>query len=101
MVRFLIDVVIFGAITQLAVIPICKVSLGRGRRKSPRKWRRAAAICAVAVAALGWSSRSLTADCLAERNEGCVDMGGVGFQVLFLGGFTVYALMMAYLVYNE
>ena len=101
MLKFIVEFAIFFAIFVLSVLPLKRVSTIVRRRFNQRKWLRAAGIMAFAVAGLGWSSRSLQRDCFAQRNEGCVDAGGVGTQAVLIIGFILFALTSAYLTYRD
>ena len=101
MLRFIIEFVIFFTILIASTLPLKRVSSIVKRRFSQKKWLRAAAIVAFSTAGLGWSSRDLQRGCRAEDNQGCVDIGGVGSQVLLIGGFMTFALVSAYLMYND
>ncbi len=101
MLRFIIEFVIFFAALMVCTLPLKRVAVIAKRRFSQKKWTRAAAIMAFATAGLGWSSRDLQQGCLAERNQGCVDVGGIGTQILLVGGFAAFALISAYMMYND
>ena len=101
MLRFIVELVVFFAILAVATLPHERVSKIVRRRYDRKKWMRAAGITALFCAVLGWSSRSLQQDCLAERNNGCVDAGGVGTQLVVLGGFVAFALISAYFAYRD
>jgi hypothetical protein len=101
MLRFIVDLAIFLAITTLATVPHAKVAKYVERRHNTRKWMKWAFVVALLTAGVGWSSRDLQAGCKQERNEGCVDVGGAGSQVLILGCFVMFALASAYMLYND
>ncbi len=101
MVRFIVEFVVLFAIMGLSTLPLTRVARIVKRRHNQRRWLRAAAICAFAVALLGWSSRDLQSGCRAERNEGCIDVGGVGSQVLIVALFVIFSLASAYMMYND
>jgi len=101
MLRFISEFLIFFVILAASVLPLRQVSIMVKRRFSLKKWLRAAAIVAFAVAGLGWSSRDLQEKCLAENNEGCIDAGGAGTQFVIVAGFIVVALASAYLAYRD
>ena len=101
MLRFMVDLAIFLAITTLATVPHAKVAKFVKRRHDTRKWMKWSFVVALVTAGLGWSSRDLQAGCRQERNEGCVDVGGAGSQVLFIGAFVMFALTAAYMMYND
>lgn len=90
--RFLAELVIFNAACLLASLPVANINKQLRRFDKPKKWYRAAVICAVVAAIMGWSSRVLVEDCLSEVNDGCVDIGGTGLQFLIIGGYIVAAL---------
>ena len=81
--------------------PLARVAKLAKRRFNREKWLGAAAIVAFIVAGLGWSSRDLVTACKAERNEGCIDIGGAGSQFLFITIFVLVALGNAYMMYND
>jgi hypothetical protein len=99
--RFIIEFVIFFLVMWSCTLPLQRVAAIARRRFSQKKWIRAAAVMALIVASLGWSSRDLQQACMAEQNDGCVDPGGVGTQVVIIGGFALFALLSAYLMYND
>ena len=101
MLRFVIEFVVFFAILMLSTFPLRRVARIVKRGYNHKKWIRAAAVVSLAAAGLGWSSRDLQQGCLAERNEGCIDVGGAGTQFLLVGGFVIFALISAYMVYND
>jgi len=101
MLRFSIDFTVFLAITTLATVPHARVAQIVKRRHDTRKWMRWAVVVTLLTAALGWSSRDLQTSCKQERNEGCIDIGGAGSQLLLIGGFVVFALASAYMLYND
>ena len=101
MQKFIVDLAIFLAITTLATVPHAKVAKFVERRHDTRKWMKWAFVVALLTAGLGWSSRDLQAACKQQRNEGCIDVGGAGSQVLFISGFVVFALASAYMLYND
>lgn len=101
MVRFIIEFVVFFAIMAVSTLPLRRVSQTVRRRFNQKNWLRGAAILAFVTAVLGWSSRDLQQGCLAERNEGCIDVGGAGSQFLLVGGFVAFALVSAYMKYND
>lgn len=101
MFRFVIEFVLFFAFLMACTLPLQRVAVIAKRRFNQKKWIRAAAIMAFATAGLGWSSRDLQQACRAERNQGCIDVGGVGTQFLLVGGFAVFALVSAYTMYND
>jgi len=101
MTNFLIELVVFGAITGAATLFVARIHRLARRRFKRRNWILTAAAISVATAGIGWTSRDLTSKCLLERNEGCVDPGGAGWQFLLVGGFVVWALSTAYFVWNE
>ncbi|MFT4988777.1 MAG: protein-S-isoprenylcysteine O-methyltransferase Ste14 [Acidimicrobiales bacterium] len=101
MLRFIIEFVAFFAALALFTLPLQRVASVAKRRFSQKKWIRGAAIVALVTAILGWSSRELQQECRAERNEGCVDPGAIGLQVVLIGGFALFALASAYMMYND
>jgi hypothetical protein len=101
MQKFIVELAIFLAITTLATVPHAKVAKYVERPHNTRKWMKWAFLVALLTAGLGWSSRDLQAGCKQERNEGCVDAGGAGSQMLFLGCFVMFALTSAYMLYND
>ncbi|MCH9804583.1 hypothetical protein K0U73_12385 [bacterium] len=101
MVKFIVQFVIFFVIFVLSLLPLKRVSTIISRRFNQKKWLRGAAITAFIVAGLGWSSRNLQQACRSERNDGCVDIGGVGSQVVVAGLFIIFALASAYMAYND
>lgn len=98
---FLVQLVIFGAITGSSAAVAWRVAKLARRRFNTRKWAIGAGIFALAAALVGWSSRSLTNACLSERNDGCIDFGGAGTQFLLLLGYVTWALGSAYFMWNE
>lgn len=101
MLRFLLEFAIYFALMALATLPLALAAKYAQRRYNRKKWLRGAAITALIVAGLGWSSRDLVSSCRSERNEGCIDIGGVGSQVLFVAAFVIVALGNAYLTYRD
>lgn len=100
-VRFLGELVIYGAIMGAAAMAVITVAKRVRRRVRPRMWIGSAIGCALAVAILGWSSRDLTQQCLAERNGGCVDLGGTGTQFLIVVGYIIFALSSAFMLARD
>lgn len=101
MLRFIIEFVVFFVIMAASTLPLKRVSTLVQRRFSFKAWLRGAGLVAFTTALLGWSSRDLQRGCLAERNDGCIDFGGAGTQFLLVGGFVAFALISAYLKYND
>ena len=101
MARFFTDFLIYFAITAASSYVVTRVAAHVRRRHNQRKWIMWAAIISAAAAAMGWSSRALVNDCLSERNEGCVDAGGAGWQLILIVGYVIFALISAYLLYND
>lgn len=101
MARFAVEFVVFFAVMALSTLPLAHVAKLSKRRHKRRKWLRSAAFVALVVAALGWSSRDLQEGCRAERNEGCIDVGGAGSQLLLVATFVLFALAAAYMMYND
>ena len=98
---FITQLLLFSAITFASTLPLMKVSQIVRKPFNRRRWFGSAAIFALVAAGLAAISRNLVDSCLAERNNGCVDIGGAGGQALLLGGFVGWALLSAYLTYNE
>ena len=101
MLRFLVDFVIYFAITAASSFVVAWVATRGRRRHRQRKWLKWAAVISAAAAAMGWSSRSLRDDCLSERNEGCIDAGGAGWQLILIVGYVLFALGSAYFLYHN
>ena len=95
------EFLLYGALLGASAMAVIVVAKRVQRRVKPRVWVASALGCALLVAVLGWSSRDLTQKCLSERNEGCVDAGGVGTQVVIVGAYVVFALASAFLLARD
>ena len=101
MFTFITEFVVLFVVLALSIWPLKRAAAYAQRRFNQTKWLRAAGIMAFAVAGLGWSSRALRQECFAERNNGCVDAGGAGTQAVLVVGFIGFALVSAYMTYND
>ena len=98
---FIIQLVIFSAITLVATVPLKMVCAKVKRRHNANRWVLAALIIASITAILGWGSRIMRDACELELEVSCPDVGGAGTQLLLMGGFVFWALLSAYLKYND
>lgn len=99
--RFLGEFVVFGVIMFASCFAVITVGKRVRRRVRPKFWAGSAAACALLAAVIGWSSRNLQESCLQERNEGCIDAGGAGTQLLIVAGYVVFALASAFLLARD
>lgn len=90
---------LYTALSAAFVIPLWIV----GRDSHPddiRKFLVAAVIVGAVVAVLASTSQRLTEQCLAARNQNCIDFGSAGMQTTVFAGFGFVALVRAYLVWR-
>ena len=98
---FITQFVIVSAITLVSTVPVKLVSAKVQRRHNTKKWTLAALVIASISALLDWGSRRMRDACELELEEACPDVGGAGTQFLLIGGFVFWALLSAYLRYND
>ena len=101
MLRFLVEFVVFAAVLATAALPLGWVGRRAGRSSLQGRWFKRAIIVALVAAVLSWSSRDLTGKCEAASNRACFDIGGTGVIVLLVGGFVLWALISAWLLYHD
>ncbi len=95
MSRFVVDVVVFGAIAALLAGPVLIVGLRRGLSATVRRFLLGAGIVAVFSALVSLGSDALVRRCFDAGNTGCLDYGAFGVKVLALGVYGVLALLRA------
>lgn len=99
--RFIIEFIVFGALMFASAVPVFVVGKRLRLRVRPPIWAGSAALCALVVAIVGWSSRDLQQKCLQERNDGCIDFGGAGTQFVIVAGYVIFAVATAFLLARD